>query len=209
MRQDLTICETQENDEGPAENGQYCAMCSFVICNMRFAGEKAASYIPGTEANREKKDNQGYGNTGYGSSTGTGTGTGYGSSNTTTGYNSSGTGTGTGYNSSGTGTGYGSNTSGTGTGTGTGYGSNTSGTAGMTTGKFASCTFTMLNDDVLIALGLLQLLSVLLLSLAHSLGSSCPTMLVNCAQLVRRRKLTVQFQPKSSHNYMPACVACA
>ena len=105
-------------------------------------GEKAASYVPGTEANREKKDNQAYGNTGYGSSTGTGTG--YNSSNTTTGYNSSNTGTGTGYNSSNTGTGTGYSTSTgsgyTGTGTGTGHNSTTgsgynSSTAGMTTGN--------------------------------------------------------------------------
>ena len=137
--------------------GNIVPCAAFSTFNAPFAGEKAASYIPGTEANREKKDNQAYGNTGYGSSTGTGTG--YGSSNNTTGYNSSGTGTGTGYNSSGTGTGtgYGSNTSGTGTGynssgTGTGYGSNTSGTAGMTTGTFASCTCIMLHDNVLTGL---------------------------------------------------------
>ena len=76
--------------------------------------------MPGTEANREKKDNQAYGTSGYGSSnTGTGyTGTGTGTGTGTTGYGSSNTGTG--YNSSGTGTGYNS--------------SNTSGTQGMTTG---------------------------------------------------------------------------
>lgn len=110
------------------------------------SGEKAASYVPGTEANREKKANQYDSSTGTGytgSGTGTGTGTGYNSSTTgynssTTGYNSSTTGTGTGYTGSGTGagTGYGSNT---------GYSGNNSSTAGMTTGLLpiypcSSCT---------------------------------------------------------------------
>ena len=88
-------------------------------------GEKAASYVPGTEANKEKKANQ-YGQ-GYDSITGTGsgyTGTGSGynnSSSTGTGY--TGTGTGSGYNNSSTSTGHQHNT-----------GTNSS-TAGMTTGK--------------------------------------------------------------------------
>ena len=98
---------------------------NMLTCN-NVAGEKAASYIPGTEANREKKDNQAYGSTGYGSSTGTGTGTGYNSTGT-------GSGTGTGYNSSDTGTGTGTGYNSTSSTTGTGSNNNSS-TAGMTTG---------------------------------------------------------------------------
>ena len=100
----------------------------------RGTGQKLSSYIPGTEANREKKENQAYGTSGYGSNTGTGTGSGY-NSNTGTGSGYTGTGTGSGYNSNtgtgsgytGTGSGYNSNT-----GTGSGYNSNTGTGSGYT-----------------------------------------------------------------------------
>ena len=47
------------------------------VMHVHCAGEKAAAYIPGTDANRESKDRQ-Y-EEGYRSSPGTGTGNGYGS----------------------------------------------------------------------------------------------------------------------------------
>ena len=139
----------------------YRKLPSLDIPHVHAVGEKLASYVPGTEANREKKDRQygdqgygsntgtgsGYGNntssgygtgtgnntsTGYGTGTGTNTSTGYGTGNTSTGYNSSGTGTGSGYNNSTTGY------SGTGSGSNytptSGSGQNSS-TSGMTTGQ--------------------------------------------------------------------------
>lgn len=105
--------------------------------SVRLAGQKAAAYIPGTEANRESKDSQ-Y-EQGYRSTPGTGQGSGHTGTGTGSGYNTgSGTGntggysgTGSGYNS---GSGYGNDNS-SGYGSGTGTGDNRSGTAGMTAGE--------------------------------------------------------------------------
>ena len=108
---------------------------------MHRAGQKAASYIPGTEANKESKDRQyeqgqrstpGTGTGGIGSgTTGSGYGTGTGGGGSGTGGIGSGT-TGSGYSGSGTG-GIGSAT-----GAGSGYGSGSTGLGRETTVTGAS-----------------------------------------------------------------------